>query len=185
MDPTPEFAEIPDDEHEEVILVDEDNEPTGAAPKLAAHREGLLHRAFSIFVFDSRDRLLLQRRAAGKYHSPGLWSNTCCGHPRPGETTIDAATRRLAEEMGFACPLREVFSFLYTAAVGSSLVEHEYDHVFTGFADVTPVPNPLEVDEYRWVEVFRIEEELASAADTFSVWFPDAFRGLLRHGVPS
>ena len=170
---------------EQVILVDEADQPTGSAPKLAAHEQGLLHRAFSVFVFDSRERLLLQRRAVGKYHSPGLWSNTCCGHPRPGETTLDAASRRLREEMGFSCALREVFTFVYSAAVGSELTEHEYDHVLVGFSDTTPVPSPLEVEDYRWLDVPAIRKELGEAAETFSVWFPAALRGLLTHGVPS
>src|SRR5918997_6672888 len=117
---------------EQVILVDEADREVGTGSKLEAHREGALHRAFSVFVFDRRGRLLLQKRAAGKYHSGGLWSNTCCGHPRPGEATAEAARRRLREEMNFDCELRAAFEFLYRAQFTNKLIEHEYDHVFVG-----------------------------------------------------
>ena len=115
-----------------LIAVDEQDRETGVVDKMAAHRDGTLHRAFSIFVFDEADRLLLQRRATGKYHSGGLWSNTCCSHPRAGESLIDAAHRRLREEMGFDCPLQAVFGFVYRAALDGGLVEHEFDHVSSG-----------------------------------------------------
>src|SRR5918997_6014944 len=127
---------------EEVILVDERDRVLGASGKLRAHREGALHRAFSVFVFDGEGRLLLQKRARGKYHSAGLWSNTACGHPRPGEATREAARRRLREEMGFDCGLREAFQFLYRAELGGALVEHEYDHVLIGAHEGDPSPDP-------------------------------------------
>ncbi|HEX7957304.1 MAG TPA: isopentenyl-diphosphate Delta-isomerase, partial [Pyrinomonadaceae bacterium] len=117
---------------EQLILVDADDRELGAGEKLEVHRAGALHRAFSVFVFDGRGRLLMQRRAAGKYHSGGLWSNTACGHPRPGEATRAAARRRLREEMGLDCELSAAFEFVYRAELGDSLVEHEYDHVFVG-----------------------------------------------------
>src|SRR5918993_2028073 len=144
---------------EEVILVDEHDRVVGAGEKLRAHREGALHRAFSVFVFDAGGRLLLQRRARTKYHSGGLWSNTACGHPRPGEETAAAARRRLREEMNFDCELREEFAFLYRAELEGGLVEHEYDHVFAGTFAGRPAPDPAEVEDWEWVKV----EELRRA----------------------
>src|SRR6185503_9661232 len=123
---------------EMVVLVDEDDREAGTGEKMAVHRSGRLHRAFSVFVVDGEGRLLLQRRAAVKYHSAGLWSNTCCGHPRPGETILAAATRRLKEEMGFECRLRPAFSFIYRAALDHGLTEHELDHVLLGSHDGAP-----------------------------------------------
>src|ERR1700740_2951379 len=120
---------------EYVILVNEQDEETGSMEKMQAHVEARLHRAFSVFVFNSLDKLLLQRRAKGKYHSPGLWTNTCCSHPRPGEKTIDAAKRRLMEEMGFECELHPAFSFIYKAELDNNLTEHEFDHVYFGLHD--------------------------------------------------
>lgn len=157
---------------EQVVLVDSGDRTIGHMEKLAAHREGLLHRAFSVFIFDGDGRLLLQRRAFGKYHSPGLWSNTCCGHPRPGEDTLAAAQRRLAEEMGLHCDLELVHSFMYHADLGNGLREHELDHVFVGTARNEPRPHPDEVAEWRAVPRAVLEEELAHAPDTFTVWFP-------------
>src|SRR5919205_4313288 len=125
---------------EELILVDAQDRELGVKEKLQAHVEGALHRAVSVFVFDGGGRLLLQKRAPTKYHSAGLWSNTACGHPRPGESTLAAARRRLREEMGFDCELREAFQFLYRAELDGELVEHEYDHVFVGVHDRDPAP---------------------------------------------
>src|ERR671913_2483251 len=136
---------------EEVILVDEHDRVVGAGEKLRAHREGALHRAFSVFVFDAGGRLLLQKRAREKYHSGGLWSNTACGHPRPGEPTATAARRRLREEMSLDCELREAFEFVYRAELDGALVEHEYDHVFVGTHEGDPAPDPSEVAGWRWV----------------------------------
>src|SRR5687768_6652445 len=137
---------------ERVILVDGLDREIGSEEKLRAHRTGVLHRAFSVFVFDAHDRVLLQRRADGKYHSGGLWSNTCCGHPRPGESIESAALRRLRAEMGILeCKVRRVSSFLYRTAVGNGLVEHEVDHVVIGEWNGEPAPDPTEVSEWRWV----------------------------------
>jgi len=160
---------------EHVVLVDEHDAEVGTAEKLSVHRSGALHRAFSVFVFDESGRLLLQRRATTKYHSAGLWSNTCCGHPRPGEGTSDAAHRRLREEFGFTCPLRRIGSFTYQAALTNGLVEHELDHVFTGQFDGAPTPHPDEVAEWRWIDVKDLEQEFASFPHTFTVWFEPAW----------
>jgi isopentenyl-diphosphate delta-isomerase len=153
-----------------VVLVDEHDRETGTAPKLAAHRAGSLHRAFSVLVFDRRGRVLLQRRARGKYHSGGLWSNTCCGHPRPGESPAAGAGRRLAEEMGFASELCPVGAFTYQARLGE-LMEHEYDHVLVGRFDGEPRPDPSEVEEWRWVDPAEVTAELAAAPERFTAWF--------------
>jgi isopentenyl-diphosphate Delta-isomerase len=155
---------------EQVILVDERDREVGAGEKLQAHRAGTLHRAFSVFVFDRGGRLLLQKRAAAKYHSGGLWSNTACGHPRPGEATGAAARRRLREEMNFDCELREAFSFLYRAELEGGLVEHEYDHVFVGFYDGEPSPDAAEVEEWKWVSMGELRRGLESEPELYSRW---------------
>ena len=155
---------------EEVILVDERDRELGSSEKMRAHREGALHRAFSVFVFDAEGRLLLQKRAAGKYHSGGLWSNTACGHPRPGEETRAAARRRLREEMNFDCELSEEFSFLYRAELGGGLVEHEYDHVFAGTFDGRPAPDPAEVEDWQWVTIEELRRAVADDPARHSRW---------------
>lgn len=155
---------------EQVILVDEDDRQVGVAEKLSAHREALLHRAFSIFVFDAEKRLLLQRRARGKYHSGGLWSNTCCGHPRPGETVRAAAQRRLREEMNFVCELREAFHFIYRAELGNGLVEHEYDHVLVGEFDGSPAPSLAEVEDWRRIGMDELRCDLRERPHRYSSW---------------
>jgi isopentenyl-diphosphate delta-isomerase len=153
-----------------VVLVDERDRAIGTARKLDAHRAGALHRAFSVFVFDGRGRLLLQRRALAKYHSGGLWTNTCCGHPRPDESLLGAARRRLAEEMGIACDLRAAGAFTYRARLGD-LEEHEYDHVLVGRFDGDPRPAATEVADWRWVDPAVTAGELAAAPQTFTAWF--------------
>jgi len=172
-------------ENERVILVDEADRELGAEEKLAAHRNGgRLHRAFSVFVFDDDGQLLLQRRADGKYHSAGLWSNTCCGHPRPGEEVTDAARRRLFEEMGFDCPLERRFSFEYKAELENGLTEHELDHVLVGRFAGNPNPDPSEVGAWRAVPPSEIESELAEDPEAYSAWFPIAFRQLVGGSSP-
>ncbi len=159
---------------EHVILVNERDEEIGTCEKLAAHREGgRLHRAFSILVFNARGEILLQRRAAGKYHFAGLWSNTCCGHPRPGEETVAAAQRRLAEEFGIdALPLREKASLLYNALdAASGLMEREYLHVLVGQFDGTPRPDAAEIGEWSWRERAVVLRELAAMPGQFTPWF--------------
>jgi isopentenyl-diphosphate delta-isomerase len=156
---------------ERVVCVDAEDRCIGTEEKLKAHREGLLHRAFSVFVFNARGELLLQRRALAKYHSGGLWTNTCCSHPRLDEDVEAAAVRRLREEMGIACPLRKAFSFIYRAEVAPGLVEHEFDHVFLGRFDGAAQPDPSEVMEVRWIDPATLRSEVASAPEAFSTWF--------------
>jgi isopentenyl-diphosphate Delta-isomerase len=171
------------EEEEKVVLVDPDDKPIGTAPKLQAHLEGRLHRAISVFVFNDRGEMLLQRRAESKYHSGGLWSNTCCSHPRPGEETIAAADRRLREEMGFQAPLEAAFTFRYRAELEAGLVENELDHVFVGTTDAEPKPDPREVDAWRWIGPADLRRELAERPETFTAWFPIAAM-LLLDGSP-
>jgi isopentenyl-diphosphate delta-isomerase len=161
-----------------LIAVDEHDQQTGTVEKMAAHRQGVLHRAFSVFVFDPNGRLLMQRRARGKYHSGGLWTNTCCSHPRIGESLLDAAHRRLREEMGFDCPLERVGGFVYRAALGGDLVEHEYDHVLTGRFQGTPTPDPNEVEEWKWESLPVIRSRLAENPNAFTAWFEQALDGI-------
>lgn len=163
---------------ETVILVDLQDRVVGEAEKLKAHREGLLHRAFSVVVFDDRHRILLQRRHVDKYHSGGLWSNTACGHPRPSEILADAAARRLYEEMGIRCELTHQFGFVYRADVDGGLVEYEYDHVFFGRYDGDPTPDEAEVEEWCWSPPSEIASELAEHPDAYTYWFRVLFRRL-------
>lgn len=160
---------------EEVILVDELDQPIGTCEKLAAHEQGLLHRAFSVFIFNSRGRLLLQQRAVGKYHSGGLWTNTCCSHPRPGESTEDAAYRRLQEEMGFQTELFHAFTFSYRASLDKGLVENEVDHVFTGIYEGEVIPNNEEAMDHSYMDMTQLEESLERFPDKFTVWLRIAF----------
>lgn len=155
-----------------VVLVNEDDQPVGTADKLRAHTEGWLHRAISVFVFDESGRLLLQRRTEDKYHSGGLWSNTCCSHPHPDERPREAAQRRLNEEMGFTCELTSAFSFTYRASVGPRLTEHEYDHVFVGVVDdVTVQPNPEEVADWTWNPPTSLRSDIDGHPEKYTVWF--------------
>ena len=167
-----------------LIAVDVQDRETGIVDKMTAHRSGILHRAFSIFVFDSNARLLLQRRARSKYHSGGLWSNTCCSHPRPGEPLLDSAHRRLRDEMGFDCPLEAVFGFVYHAQLDGGLVEHEFDHVLVGRFQGTPVPNTREVEDWQWESLPAIRSRFAENPLQFSVWFKAGLDGLLARGLP-
>lgn len=164
-----------------LVLVDRRDRKKGYAPKLQAHQQGLLHRAFSIFIFDPAGRLLLQQRAFGKYHSQGLWTNTCCGHPRPGERTMAAAKRRLQEEMSMTCSLRKVSTLLYREQVSNQLIEHEFDHVFVGISDCDPVANPEEAHAWQWLTISQICEHVAAAPERFTFWF----RRILRTTGPA
>lgn len=161
---------------EKVILVDETDREVGTEGKLEAHAEGRLHRAFSVFVVNSRGDMLLQRRAATKYHSGGLWTNTCCSHPRPGEPLEKAAHRRLREEMGFDCELRETFSFIYRVEVDKELYEHEYDHVFIGRFDGAPVPDPGEADGWKWMDVEELQADLLCNPGRYTRWLEICLR---------
>jgi len=156
---------------EQVILVDEDDRPLGVMGKMEAHRKGALHRAISILVFNARNEVLLQQRAFTKYHTPGLWSNTCCSHPRPDESTLAAANRRLMEEMGFGCHLEKAIEFKYHAGFGNGLIEHEYDHVYIGYYDRDPVINPEEVHAFRWLPVVDLVHDMKSDPGQYTVWF--------------
>jgi len=160
---------------EEVILVDEVDTPLGAMEKIEAHRKALLHRAFSVFIFDREGRMLLQRRADGKYHSPGLWTNACCSHPRPGEDTEAAAIRRLGEELGFTTPLARLFSFTYRSEYDNGLTEFEFDHVFVGHYDGVIRPDPAEVGEHCYRSMDEIRAELQRDPGRFTTWFHLAF----------
>ncbi len=164
---------------ERVVCVDAQDRCIGTEEKLKAHREGLLHRAFSVFLFNAKGELLLQRRALEKYHSAGLWTNTCCSHPRVDEDVEVAAARRLGEEMGITCPLRKAFSFIYRADVAPGLVEHELDHVFVGRFDGAARPDPSEVMEVRWLDRATLRREVATAPDAYSAWFRIAMERVL------
>lgn len=159
------------DSQEFVILVDETDQETGTAGKLDAHQRGVLHRAFSVMVWDRHGRLLLQQRAIGKYHSGSLWTNTACGHPRPGEPLASAAARRLQEEMGFGCALAPLNHMIYRADVGNSLTEHEFVHVFAGHYDGSVKPDPAECDGYSWVEPQEFKTGVADAPHLYTAWF--------------
>jgi len=156
---------------EDVILVDPDDREIGIAEKLEAHRRGDLHRAFSVLIWDRSGRLLLQRRQIGKYHSGGLWTNSCCGHPRPGESCETAASRRLGEEMGIACPLTAIGTFTYRAALDGGLTEHEIVHLFRGVYEGAVAPNPAECDGYSWSAPETIRRQIAAVPDCFTAWF--------------
>lgn len=156
---------------ERVILVDRTDSPIGTEDKLRAHRLGRLHRAFSIFVFHPAGPVLLQRRAAAKYHSGGLWCNTCCSHPRPGESVGAAARRRLREEMGITCGLRPAFAFIYRAQVDGGLIEHEYDHVLIGQTTARPRTDPREVADWRWVDRAVLDRDVRARPSGYAAWF--------------
>ena len=154
-----------------VILVDEHDREVGLMEKMEAHHKGLLHRAFSVLVFNENGELLLQRRAFGKYHSEGLWTNTCCSHPYPGESILEAGKRRLFEEMGFTCELSEVFSFIYKAELENGLIEHELDHVLVGFSEETPHLNLEEVSAFKWMNVDEIKADIKENSSHYTAWF--------------
>lgn len=154
-----------------VIAVDQDDVEIGYYDKMTAHIEGILHRAVSVFVFNSNKEWLIQRRAEQKYHSGLLWSNSACSHPMKGEETILSAQRRLREEMGLDLPLEPLFSFQYKAEFDNGLIEHELDHVFLGYTDENPIPNPDEVAEFRWVSTEKLESEIERNPGQFTAWF--------------
>ena len=157
-------------QQEQVILVNESDEPIGEMDKMLAHEQGVLHRAFSVFIFNTKGEVLLQQRALSKYHSPGLWTNTCCSHPRPGETTEEAAHRRLKEEMGFDCTLQHKFSFIYKVQFDNGLYEHELDHVYTGVYEEEPSINPDEVNMYKWMKWEQLLEDVNKNMADYTFW---------------
>jgi isopentenyl-diphosphate Delta-isomerase len=155
---------------EMLILVDENDREVGTAEKLVVHIDGVLHRAFSIYLFNSKGQLLLTRRASSKYHSGGLWTNTCCSHPRPGESVDLAARRRLREETGIDCELRYGFQFIYRAELGGGLIEHELDHVFVGTYDGIPHLDPNEADACEWVDTQTLAHDIKARPERYSAW---------------
>lgn len=157
-----------------LILVDGNDRAIGAGTKLQVHLDGVLHRAFSVFVFDRDGRMLLQRRAIGKYHSGGLWSNACCGHPAR-EDTREEAKKRLAEEMGFSCELHAAGSFVYKARVSEEMIEYEYDHLYLGRFEMDPTPDPREVDAWAWIDLSELMSRMRKHPHEFSAWFMKIF----------
>jgi isopentenyl-diphosphate delta-isomerase len=162
-------------QEEKVILVDEFDNPVGLMPKIEAHEKGLLHRAFSVFILNSKGELMLQQRALHKYHSPGLWTNTCCSHQRDGESNLEAGKRRLMEEMGFTTSLNEVLSFIYKAPFDNGLTEHEFDHVLIGRFENEPSINPNEVASWKWMNMEDIKKDLLINPEMYTAWFKIIF----------
>lgn len=160
---------------EKVILVDENDQQIGLMSKLEAHQKGLLHRAFSVFILNDKGELMLQQRALNKYHSPGLWTNTCCSHQREGESTIVAGRRRLEEEMGFDVPLEKSVSFIYKAPFDNGLTEHEYDHVLLGSYNKAPLINEEEVASWKWMAIEEINNDIHNNPETYTAWFKIIF----------
>jgi isopentenyl-diphosphate delta-isomerase len=154
-----------------VILVNSEDQETGTIEKLEAHRKGLLHRAFSIFLFNSSGEMLLQQRAESKYHSPGLWSNACCSHPAPNETTLAAGNRRLKEELGISTLLIQAFNFEYRESFENGLTEHELDHVMVGYTDENPTLNPSEAQDFCWISMADLKGKMNNNPENFTVWF--------------
>ena len=161
---------------EKVILVDKNDQQIGLMEKHEAHVKGLLHRAFSIFIFNSKNELLLQKRALQKYHSGGLWTNTCCSHPREKESTLDAAKRRLKEEMGMTCNLELKFNFIYKSKLDNNLYEHEFDHVFFGISNSNPIINKIEVDSYDYKSLGYLKKDIIEHPENYTEWFKICLR---------
>ena len=166
---------------ENVVLVDRNDNPIGLMPKLEAHENGFLHRAFSVFILNQKGQLMLQRRALDKYHSPGLWTNTCCSHPRESESNIEAGVRRLKEEMGFTTPLKPMFSFIYKSKFDNGLTEHEFDHVLLGYYDKPGFINTIEVSDWKWMSLDKIILEIKNKPEDFTVWFKIIFERFYNH----
>ena len=160
---------------EKVVLVDKNDNQIGLMSKMEAHQKGTLHRAFSIFLFNSENQILLQKRSSNKYHSGGLWTNTCCSHPRDEESVIDAGNRRLFEEMGIKTELKEAFNFTYKAELENGLIEHEYDHVLIGEFNGTPILNKDEAEDWKWISMEDVRKDIAENETDYTVWFVIAF----------
>ncbi|RKS53856.1 isopentenyl-diphosphate delta-isomerase [Gillisia mitskevichiae] len=160
---------------EKVILVNQKDEPIGLMPKMEAHEKGLLHRAFSVFIFNEKNELMLQQRALSKYHSPGLWTNTCCSHQREGETNIEAGKRRLQEEMGFTADLEDTISFIYKAPFDNGLTEHEFDHILVGNFNEEPMLNPEEAEAWKWMGLEEVSEDMENNPGVYTEWFKIIF----------
>lgn len=166
---------------EKVILVNEQDIETGIMPKLEAHEKGLLHRAFSVFIINSKREILLQKRAADKYHSSNLWTNTCCSHPRPDEKISDAAHRRLKEEMGIDCVVFPAFNFIYKAVLDKGLIEHEYDHVFLGISDLAPILNIDEVSDAKYMDIDEFSDDVQKNPDNYTAWLKYCMTSVIQH----
>jgi isopentenyl-diphosphate Delta-isomerase len=166
---------------EKVILVDTNDNPIGLMNKLEAHEKALLHRAFSVFVLNDKNQLLLQQRAAHKYHSPLLWTNTCCSHQRQNETNLQAANRRLMEEMGMQVYLKEMFHFIYKAPFDNGLTEHELDHVLIGYSNENPIINPEEVAAFKWMSIPDVKEDMQTNPNDYTAWFKIIFDEFFHH----
>jgi isopentenyl-diphosphate delta-isomerase len=164
-----------------VILVNEQDEQIGLMPKLEAHQKALLHRAFSVFIFNDANELMLQQRAMQKYHSPGLWTNTCCSHQRDGESSLEAGKRRLQEEMGFTTPLRETMAFIYKAPFDNGLTEHEYDHILIGEYNESPRINKNEVAAWKWMPLEEVKEDMFRNPQLYTEWFKIIFDKFYKH----
>jgi isopentenyl-diphosphate delta-isomerase len=162
-------------EEEQVILVDKNDNQIGLMPKMEAHEKAVLHRAFSVFVFNKKNELMLQQRALHKYHSPGLWTNTCCSHQRNGESNLQAGKRRLQEEMGFVTELKETTSFIYKAPFDNGLTEHELDHVMVGYYEDGPIINKDEVDDWKWMPLEVVKADMALHPEYYTSWFKIIF----------
>lgn len=166
---------------ERVVLVDKDDKVIGSMEKMEAHIKAELHRAFSIFIFNSKGEMMIHQRALSKYHSPGLWTNACCSHPRMEESYADAAHRRLVEELGFDCELKEVFVFTYKADVGQGLTEHEIDHVFVGVYNEEPNINKDEVEDWKFVDPVKLYNDMKANPDNYTKWFHIAYEKLMEY----
>ncbi|WP_341216508.1 isopentenyl-diphosphate Delta-isomerase [uncultured Wocania sp.] len=166
---------------EQVILVNKNDEQIGLMPKMEAHEKALLHRAFSVFIFNDKNELMLQQRALSKYHSPGLWTNTCCSHQRDGETNIQAGKRRLKEEMGFVVDLKESISFIYKAPFDNGLTEHEYDHVMLGVYNDAPNINKEEVADWKWMPIEDVKVDMELHPEVYTEWFKIIFSKFYEH----
>lgn len=161
---------------ENIILVDENDQEIGTMEKMQAHQEARLHRAFSVFIFNSKGETMLQQRALSKYHSGGLWTNTVCSHPRSGETLEAAVHRRLQEEMGFDCDVKEVFSFIYKVPLDHGLSEHEFDHVFVGNFDGEPQLNREEAESYKWITLDELKQDITNHPAKYTEWVKIIFQ---------
>lgn len=168
-------------EEEKVILVDENDQKIGLMPKQEAHERGILHRAFSVFIFNQKNELMLQQRALHKYHSPGLWANTCCSHQRDEESSIEAGKRRLFEEMGFTSDLKETTSFIYKAPFDNGLTEHELDHILVGNFEGNPEINPEEVAAWKWMDLEEVKKDVKANPDNYTAWFKIIFDKFYEH----
>lgn len=166
-------------EKEFVVLVDPQDNPIGLMEKMEAHQKAVLHRAFSVFIFNGKGEMLLQQRAFSKYHTPGLWTNACCSHPRNGESLEQATARRLREEMGMQCEITKAFDFLYKADVGQGLIEHEVDHVFLGITDQQPTINPDEVASWKYMPMDELKKDIQTNPENYTAWFKIAFDRLV------